>query len=169
MKYAFPLLIALALLLLDLVTLVTGIGPLLVAVALLFAKWDDKATLDSNGMVPAVRGDLPSWAWWLGTPNERLPGGTYEPTVRMVLADHGRFVCSWYWLAIRNRQQGLAAYFGVPVVMPWPPEPGYYESGALWWLRHPIFGNKYQLKAGWRTYGIKSQWMAIPCLTITKA
>lgn len=163
MKYLRPVLIALLLLPLDL------LAPFVVLMALPFAKWDDHPTADSNGAYSTIRGDLPAWAWWFTTPNERLPGGTYEPTVLDVLNKHGRFWCSWYWLGVRNRMQGLAASFGVPVVMPWSPEPGYYESGALWWLRYPLFGNKFQLKAGWRTYGIRGKWIAIPCCTITRA
>ena len=164
MKYLRPVLIALLILPLDL------LAPILAPIALLFAKWDDKPSADSNGQHPEViRGDLPAWAWFLETPNERLPGGTYEPTVADILARRGPFLCSWYWLGIRNRMQGLAASFGLPTAMPWPPEPGYYDNGALWWLRYPLLGSHYQFKAGWRTYGVKGQWLAVPCCTITRA
>lgn len=148
------------------VVLVAPVGTL---IALPFARWDAEPSLDSNGKGLTIRGDLPAWAWWLQTPDERLPGGTYEPAVAVVLERHGRFLCSWYWLGFRNILQGLAAMFGVPVLTPWPLAPGFYTTGALWWLRWGLPGNFLQLKAGWRTYHERGTFMAVPCLTVTKA
>jgi len=165
MKYVKPIAIALMLLALDLILLALLITPAVVAIAFVFAKWDEKPSADSNGQhADVIRGDLPAWAWWWSTPNERLPGGTYEPAVSAVLDRHGRFWCSLYWLGWRNRMQGLAASFGVPVQGPWPPEPGLYDNGPLWWWRKEI-----QLKVGWRTYLIGTTWFAVPCFTFTKA
>jgi len=161
MRFIKPLLIAIFLKPFDLLALP------LVFIALAGAKWDAFPSLDSNGQGLTIRGDLPDWAWFLQTPDERLPGGTYEPTVASVLEKYGPLVCSLYWLGLRNRMHGLAAYFGVPVASPWSPIPGFYDNGVLWWLRYPI--GRFQLKAGYRTYGIKGQWLAVPCLTITKA
>jgi hypothetical protein len=143
--------------------------PIMVLLALPFAKWDETASVDSNGKVPTIRGDLPGWAAWLGTPNERLPGGTYEPAVASVMARYGRFACAWYWLGLRNPLYGLSAAFGTPIDEPWSLAFGYQEKGNLWWLRHPILGNRFQIKAGYRCYFIRGQWLAVPCATITKA
>lgn len=163
MKRLHPVLIALAIMLLD------PLAPVLLLFALPFSKWDDKPSLDSNGNGLTIRGDLPRWASWLGTPNERLPGGTYEPAVSAVLERHGRFWCAWYWLSLRNRWYGLAAVFAKPLPGPWPPFTGYYEQGALWWLRYPLFGGRLQLKAGYRQYFVNGAWQGVPCATITKA
>lgn len=168
MKYLKPLAIGLFLLLFDILMFVSGVQWLFVYIAVLFSKWDDEPTPDSMGQYPTIRGDLPGWAWWLATPNERLPGGTYEPTVLEWLKAWGPFWCSWYWLAVRNRQQGLAAWFSVPTSMPWDPTKVYQERGSLWFLRYPILG-RWQAKLGWRTYQIGGEWRAVPCVTITVA
>lgn len=163
MKYLKPCMIALGIMLLD------PFAPVLLLFALPFSKWDAEPSLDSNGQGLTIRGDLPRWASWLGTPNERLPGGTYEPTVEAVLETFGRFWCAWYWLSLRNRWYGLAAAFAVPLPMPWNPAPGYYEQGELWWLRYPLFGGRFQVKAGYRQYFQNGAWVGVPACTITKA
>lgn len=162
MKNLAPLLIALALLPLGL------LAPLLVLLALPFAQWDAKPSFDSNGQGMTIRGDLPCWAAWLATPDERLPGGTYEATVDRVLKRWGRHVCAWYWLGIRNTLHGLAFTFSRPLTHPWSPEPGYYQADGLWWLRKPLMGGKLQLKAGWRNYRVDGSWWGVPCCSITR-
>lgn len=81
-----------------------------------FARWDRTPTQFTGGAVQgplAVRGDLPRWARWWETPDERLPGGLYERTVERVWRRYGRYVCSVYWLGVRNRMYGLSfALFG---------------------------------------------------------
>lgn len=143
--------------------------PLLVPFALLVAM----LTTPSHppGMWPAY---LPRAFAWLQTPDQALPGDLTIPAVGAIYVEHGWFICSWYWLGIRNSAQGLAAKFGRPVAMPWSPEPGYYEgvdlTGApIWWMRKPIFSGRLQVKAGYRTYPDgKGGWTAVPCLTVTK-
>jgi len=147
---------------------VLWVVPVAVLVALPFARWDVIESTDSNGVCPTVRGDLPRWASWLGTPNERLPGGTYEPAVASVLARFGRSCCAWCWLAMRNQLYGLSAVSSGPISGPWPSAPGYYENGDYWWLRKPIFGGCLQMKAGYRAYFVNGAWIAVPALTITK-
>jgi hypothetical protein len=159
MKYIRPILIALLIKPLDLVAW------LLVAIALPFAKWDSTPTLDSNQQGMTIRGDLPGWASFLSTPDERLPGGTYEPAVTEVLNKYGKWICSWYWLGLRNRMHGLASRYKVPLSAPWPSAPGYYEQGDLWWLRKQL--GRFQLKAGWRQYTIGGKLYAVPACTIT--
>lgn len=146
-------------------------APLIVLVALPFAKWDKTPSADSNGKFPdVIRGDLPRWASWYSTPDERLPGGTYEPTVADALHAFGRFWCSWYWLGIRNRMLGFDMIWAVPIDLPWPPEPGHYRNGEFWWTRRDLFWGL-QLKMGWRTYvlrGPSARIIAAPCFTITR-
>jgi hypothetical protein len=91
-----------------------------VPIALLFAKWDDTTSTFTGGAEdngpPTIRGDLPVWAAWFGTFDERLPGGMYEPTVVAIHRRFGRHVCSAYWLIVRNRMFGLTkALFGKPI------------------------------------------------------
>lgn len=88
-------------------------------IAVLFARWDTEPTTWTGGAPDngplTVRGDLPWWLSWFETFDERLPGGMYEPTVRKVYARVGRYWCSVYWLAWRNRMFGLAKFlFGKP-------------------------------------------------------
>lgn len=99
----------------ELVTIVLAIVG--APIVCLFARWDRWPTTWTGGAPdngpPAVRGDLPHWARWWETFDERLPGGMYEPTVVRVYQRFGRYVCSVYWLAGRNRMFTLGkALFG---------------------------------------------------------
>jgi len=164
MKYVKPILIAL------LVQAVALFAPFLVLLALPFIRWDATPGPDRSGNHFAIRGDLPRWLAWLSTPDERLPGGLYEPTVLSIHKRFGRFFCAWYWLGVRNRVHGLAALAGVPTVDYWPPEPGYYQRGQLWWLRHPLWGGRLAFKAGYRSYKLlDGTFLAVPVFTLTKA
>ncbi|WP_367846996.1 hypothetical protein [Rhodoferax sp. WC2427] len=164
MKHLKPILIAL------LIQVVALFAPVLVLLALPFVRWDADLSLDPSGRYPATRGDLPGWMAWLGTPDERLPGGLYEPAVLSIYKRFGRFFCAWYWLGVRNRVHGFAAWFGVPTAAGWPGAPGYYERGGLWWLRYPLLGGRLALKAGYRIYTLPDKsFLAVPVFTITKA
>lgn len=90
----------------------------LAPIAVRFAKWDDRPTTFTGGLIdngpPTVRGDLPSWLSWVGTFDERLPGGLYEETVVANYNRFGRYWCSVLWLW-RNRMFGLTLrLFGRP-------------------------------------------------------
>jgi hypothetical protein len=150
--------------------LIAALALPLVAVAYWFARWDGTPSLDSNGKWYMIRGNLPRWASWLGTPDERLPGGTYEPSVAKVLERYGRFACVLYWLGIRNTWYGLANVFAKPLRARWPAEPGYYFDHATgtWWLRKPILGGRFQFKAGYRSYSTPRGIVGVPCLSITR-
>lgn len=141
-----------------------------VAVAYWFAKWDKTPSFDSSGKNWMIRGDLPRWASWLRTPDERLPGGTHEAAVKQVLDRYGRFACVLYWLGIRNAWYGLANVFARPLRARWPAEPGYYFDleTRTWWLRKPILGGRFHFKAGYRHYTTPAGIVGVPCLTITK-
>lgn len=131
----------------------------IVPIALLGAHWDAKG-----------RGDLPAWAWWLRTPDERLPGGLHEPSVKRCYDSWGRFITSWYWLGIRNRAHGWAFQWARPLDGAWGAQDGYQEaSGGLWWQRTPILGGRFTFKAGWRNYFVDGKWWGVPCLSITVA
>lgn len=81
--------------------------PFIVPIALLFAKKSDKLT-SHYGQDPDVqRYKLPKLFTWLETPDEDLAGGLYEPTVKKIYNKFGWYICSWYWIGIRNQCQGL--------------------------------------------------------------
>lgn len=91
------------------------LGLLGAPIVCLFARWDRVPTPARWQPEPIIRGDLPRWARWWETPDERLPGGMYEPTVESIYKRFGRYWCSVYWLGIRNRMYGLSfALFGEP-------------------------------------------------------
>lgn len=78
---------------------------------------------------------LPRWAQWLGTPDEPLPGGFYEPRVVRRYKAFGWYLTSVLWL-MDNRANGLAHALG----RPW--------AEGLWrreWVAGPI-----KLIVGWR-------------------
>ncbi|WP_394789121.1 hypothetical protein [Rhodoferax sp.] len=164
MKYAKPVLIALF------IQLVALFAPLLVLLALSFIRWDAEAGFDPSGNHLAIRGDMPAWLAWLGTPDERLPGGLYEPAVLSIYQRFGQTFCAWYWLGARNRVQGFAAAFGVPAAAGWASGYGRQDQGDLWWVRHPLMGGKFAFKAGYRIYTLLDKsYLAVPVFTITKA
>lgn len=120
-------------------------------VALPFAKWDKTPTGDQWGVGSVIRGDLPSWAKFLSTPDERLPGGMYEATVASVYAKYGRWVTSLYWLGVRNCLMGLAVSLGQRTTDYIPEEPfGFWSRtdtlGTIWRYSKHLFtiklGNK---------------------------
>ena len=147
-------------------------APLLVLLALPFIKWDKEATMEDESRYSLVRGDLPKWLDFLSTPDERLPGGIYEPAVAAIYAKYGATVCSWYWLGLRNRMHGLDAKFGIPTDKDWDgpfSDDEYFVRAPLWWRRKPIFGGKFAFKAGYRFYTVLDKSiLAVPCFTITK-
>jgi hypothetical protein len=77
-------------------------------------------------------GRLPRGFQWMETPDDPLPGGTYEPTVARIYDRFGFYWGSVYWL-MRNRAYRLSrkwAYW--PSALVWPngsvhPN-GYYEG-----------------------------------------
>lgn len=182
MPYFGPLFIAL-------ITLVLSFAaPFIVPFALPFIRWDNTLSAGNWDKTRVIRGDLPSWLSWLGTPDERLPGNLEEPSMRKMYQWFGPRVAAWYWLGVRNRLHGLAFTCALPLPNnePWSAVPGFYkrvvilddfpttwdpeERILIWWLRMPILGGRFQLKAGWRSYYIRTgdQWYGVPCLTITR-
>lgn len=50
---------------------------------------------------------LPDWLAWAETPDEHLPGGLYEPTVKKIYDNFGWVTCAIYWMLLRNVGQGI--------------------------------------------------------------
>lgn len=117
-----------------LLIVISLLAPVIMLLVLPFIRWDDKPTLGSYGDNPVIRGSLPRWLRWLETPDERLPGGLYEPTVRAMYDKWGQWVTSWYWLGIRNTVMGLAVAWGKPAGDYIPESLGYWQRDTddLW-------------------------------------
>ena len=165
MKYVKPIALALWAFVVGLFALPLVVVPL----ALLGATWDSSGSPDSNGQRPdVIRGDLPAWARWYSSPDERLPGGTYEPALAAVLDRFGPFIASWYWLGWRNTFQGFAWQWRQRLPLPWPvPGETLETQGNLWFLRYPL-GSSFVLKAGWRQYVVDGLPYGVPCLSPTR-
>lgn len=99
---------------------------------------------------------LPRALWWWQTPDELLPGGMYEPTVRQWHASWGWHYCAARWL-LRNRLYGLAWAFGKPADAYLDPvQGGIARRGDLWrWWKQvgPVV-----LQAGWKVH--RKDWQA---------
>lgn len=147
------------------ITLLNLIAPLLVLLALPFAKWDAAPSLDRHGADLTVRGDLPVWLSWLSTPDERLPGGLYEPAHRKLFDRYGKWVASWYWLGIRNALMGLAMAAGKEAYAYIPDERGFYRVGKVW--QYSVQIGAVRFFAGYKVYRLlDGQFWAAPCLTL---
>ena len=83
-----------------------NIIPLPVFILLLFAKKTDAKTTHSN-QLEVQRYRLPKWARWAESPDEHLPGGLYEPTVKTIYDSLGWFFTSVYWIGWRNCGNGI--------------------------------------------------------------
>jgi len=162
MKYLLPPLLGLSLVLISLLC------PIIVPFALLFVKWDDKPTYDHipcTDAPPVIRGDLPGWLDWLSTPDERLPGGMYEPQVRAVYERFGRYVCSWYWLGIRNRILTLSTWVGKRVTDKHVVGLGFWEGDGIWWYAKQL--GPFKFVTGYQTYKVlDGTFWAAPTFTL---
>lgn len=93
---------------------------------------------------------LPGWLWWWQTPDEPLPGGMYEPTVRGWYVKWGDYHCSVRWL-LRNRLYGLAWAFGKPADDYLDPvHGGIARRGDLWRWWKQI--GPFVLQVGWKVH-----------------
>lgn len=116
MKYLYAPTRGLVLLLMNLLPLPLLLPMVMVGIALIFAKWDTVPTKPLNHSaeddVLLIQGDLPKAAWFLGTPDQRLPGDTSIKEVKAIYDKYGRFICSWLWLGQRNTFMNLASRWG---------------------------------------------------------
>ncbi len=161
------------------VIIVSLFSPLLMLIALPFIRWDkeestvSKFEADGKGggeMIPypAIRGDLPKIFKWLETPDERLPGGLYEATVKDIHDKYGKYICSWYWLGLRNQVMGLAAALGQKTTDYIPEEPlGYWERGDIW--RYAIAFGPVKFVTGFQVYKVlDGTFTAVPVFTLKR-
>lgn len=150
------------------ITLLNLLCPVLVPLALLFAKWDSEPTqgvqhgLSANPAI--IRGDLPGWLSWFSTPDERLPGGLYEPAVHNLYYAHGKFITAWYWLGIRNCLMGMSKYFGKPTTDYAPEDSGFWSRGDVW--RYTLALGPIRVILGYQVYRLlDGSFWAYPCFT----
>jgi hypothetical protein len=149
-----------------LVELISWPLALLVPLVCLFTRWDSERTNWTGGYYddehPAVRGDLPRWAYIWSTPDERLPGDVRMYQTRRVLdwatkkfgEKVGRYMTSVWWLW-RNRMYGLAW------IVNSQPSDGYFDKtpipGIIWresegiWRWWKVLGPA-QFEAGWKVH-----------------
>lgn len=130
----------------------------------LFAKWDKEPT---EGV---IRGDLPKWLSWFSTPDERLPGGMYEPTVASMYEKRGKLVTSMYWLGFRNRAHGFRQLTGKPATEAQhmnSDKARYIDLGDGLWRLTLVFG-PFRFVTGYRVYNQKGTYVAIPTFTIKR-
>ncbi len=119
--------------------------------------WDATPTLDLASGRSVVRGDLPLKyrAIWQ-TPDERLPGGLYEPTVLKWLDKYGPKWCSFLWLGMRNRAHGFATRFEKPMTnhfnaqVDYKDKTGVLRLDGLWQLYVSL--GPFCFLAGYRSY-----------------
>lgn len=148
------------------VTILNLLCPFLVALALPFAKWDAESSEARDGTRNIIRGDLPGWLSWLSTPDERLPGGMYEPAVEKIYDRWGKWVTSWYWLGIRNCLFGLSLKLGRPATDYIPDLPlGLWKRDDIW--RYSAKLGPLKFLCGYKVYKLPDGTLrAAPCFTL---
>jgi len=159
MRYLYPIFSG------SLLTLVGLLSPIFMLIALPFIRWDKGVSTSDNYPHPVIRGDLPQMFKWLGTIDERLPGGLYEPVVESIYLKYGKVLCSWYWLGFRNKMHYLGTYvLGKPTDGPIDWVWGYHEQYGLW--RYTKKLGKLRFVVGWQSYNNNGYWQARPVCTI---
>ena len=148
------------------VTVLNIVCPMLVLLALPFVKWDAAPSAARQGETAVIRGDLPGWLSWFSTPDERLPGGMYEPAVASMHARWGKWITSWYWLGIRNCLFGLSLRLGRPATDYIPDEPlGFWQRDDIW--RYSARLGAFKFITGYKVYKLPDgSFRAAPCLSL---
>lgn len=148
------------------ITVFNVLCPFLVALILPFAKWDAEPTSARAGEQAVIRGDLPAWLSWFSTPDERLPGGLYEPTVAGLHDRWGKWVTSWYWLGLRNCLFGLALRLGRPATDYIPDLPlGFWQRDDIW--RYSVKFGPLKFLTGYKVYKLlDGSFRAAPCFSL---
>lgn len=162
MRYILDPLKGLAVLLFGTLT-----APIVMLFAVWLIKWDKEPSAGSWGKYPTIRGDLPYFLRWYQTPDERFPGGLYEPDVFLWLEKYGKYVCSYLWAGTRNMCHGLANYWGKPAVRWTPEKQGFWqrEEDGLWYYCKRL--GPLQFKTGWDVWGMANgSYRAFPCFTL---
>jgi len=159
LKYIIPILQGIV------ITVLNLLCPVLVLLALPFIRWDKQASLDRHGKDLTVRGDLPDWLSWLSTPDERLPGGLYEPAHRSLFDKYGKWVASWYWLGVRNCFMGLSMAVGKAATGYIPDVRGWYQAGDVW--QYSVQLGPLRFVTGHKVYRLLTgEFWAAPCFTL---
>ena len=163
MKYLITPLVGLLLALVSLI-----VAPVGMLFAVWFIKWDDTPTNGSYNQNPTIRGDLPYLLRWFQTPDERFPGGLYEPTVQGWLDSYGKYFCSYMWAGTRNQMMGLAAALGKPATDYIPETPlGFWERDDIW--RYALPFGPIKIVVGWQVYRkLDQSFLAVPVFTLKK-
>ncbi len=142
------------------------VSPIGMLFAVWFIKWDNTPTNGSYNQNPTIRGDLPYLLKWFQTPDERFPGGLYEPTVKNWLNTQGKYICSYKWAGLRNQLMGLAAALGCPTTDYIPESPlGFWERGNIW--RYTKVLGPIKVVLGWQVYRrLDLTFLAVPVFTL---
>lgn len=142
--------------------------PVLVLFILPAITWDKEPSADHEGVGSVIRGDLPRWLSWFSTPDERLPGAMYEPTVAAKYAKWGKWYTSWYWLGIRNCLMTMAIRCGKPTTDYIPEQPlGFWQRGDIW--RYAVALGPLKFVTGWQVYKtLDGSFQAAPVFTIKR-
>ena len=162
MKYILTPLIGLCLALVSFI-----VAPIAMLVVVWFIRWDDTPTNGSYGQNPTIRGDLPYLLRWFQTPDERFPGGLYEPTVQGWLDAHGKWYCSYLWAGMRNQLMGLAAWLGRSATDYIPEGLGFWSRDDIWRYACSLgFG---RFVCGWQVYRrLDGTFLAVPVCTLKR-
>ena len=141
------------------------VAPVVMLGAVFLIRWDANVTNGSYGQDPTIRGDLPTWLRWFQTPDERFPGGLYEPAISRMLQQRGRLFTSYIWAGWRNQMMGLAAAVGKETTDYIPDSPyGFWQRGDIW--RYTLVLGPILIIAGWQVYRrLDGSFLAVPVLT----
>lgn len=149
----------------------TPIGWLLTFLAVATAKWETEPRFDQWGKVSTIRAKLRKGFRWLGTMDDDLPGGTYEPTVAKMLEKRGKFLTSWYWIGWRNTAHGFRQIFSIPsdeisYTVNTPEGEGTRPDGTWWKIRRM---GPFIYQTGFRIYKyLDGSYWATPTATVKK-
>jgi hypothetical protein len=120
------------------------------------------------------RYDWPVILFVLTTPDERGPGGLYEPDIERAYRERGRWWCATVWLA-RNPGAGFAWLFGITAdgYLDRPSGNGLVQRGRLWRWRRDIGPIRIEAgrevhRADYDATAENGPWIAIPFVSIRK-
>lgn len=144
------------------------VAPIAMLFALPLIRWDNEPSNGSYNQDPTIRGDLPAWLSWLSTPDERFPGGLYEPDVKNRLDTYGKLWCSYVWAGWRNQMIGLAYLLGKPATDFCPDKSGFWSGDGIWRLSVPM--GPVRFVTGYKVYrSTDMTFRAVPVTTLKKA
>lgn len=148
------------------VTILNLLCPFLVPLILPFAKWDKEPSVEREGEMAVIHGDLPYWLSWFSTPDARLPGGMYEPAVAAMHVRWGKWITAWNWLGIRNALFGLSLSLGKPATGYIPDLPlGLWKRDDIW--RYSARLGPVKFLCGYKVYKVlDGSFRAAPCFTV---